>query len=164
MQARRIGASHPFPAIDEFRIGVMEPVDGPARDEDGSPDINLELLIGRFGPEYQNVFWNHLLRPRPHFGGSISTDGGTDLAYVGLTWDIFLTPWLFIEGSVGGAIHDGPDSEFGCSVDFRESGSVGAMLSDRWALMATVDHMSNASLCDENRGLTTVGLHLGRKF
>ncbi len=26
--------------------------------------------------------------------------------------------------------------------------------------MATVDHMSNANLCDENRGLTSVGLRL----
>jgi len=32
-----------FPAIDEFRMGVLEPVDGPAVDKDRSPDINLEL-------------------------------------------------------------------------------------------------------------------------
>ena len=71
-----------FPAIDEFRMGVLEPVDGPAEDKDRSPDINLELLLGRFGPHYQSTFWNHLLRPRLHFGGSISTDGGTSLAYI----------------------------------------------------------------------------------
>jgi hypothetical protein len=53
-----------FPAVDEFRIGAMEPVDGPGRDKEGSPDINLEFLLGRFGPQYQNAFWNHFLRPR----------------------------------------------------------------------------------------------------
>ena len=105
-----------FPAIDEFRMGVLEPVDGPAEDKDRSPDINLELLLGRFGPHYQSTFWNHLLRPRLHFGGSISTDGGTSLAYSGLTWDVFLTQRLFVEGSFGGAIHDGSNEEFGCKV------------------------------------------------
>jgi hypothetical protein len=153
-----------FPALDEVRIGVMEPVDGPGKDKDGSPDINLEVLLGRFGPQYQNELWNHFLRPRLHFGGSISTNGGTNLAYAGLTWEIFLTRRLFVEGSFGGAIHDGPDDDFGCSVNFRESASVGVMLSNRWSIMATVDHMSNANLRDENRGLTTVGLRFGRKF
>jgi len=153
-----------FPAIDEFRVGVLEPVDGPAEDKDGPPDINLELLLGRFGPQYQNVFWNNFLRPRLHFGGSISTDGGTSLVHTGLTWDVFLTQRLFVEGSFGGAIHDGDDHQFGCTVDFRESGSVGLMFGKHWELMATVDHMSNADLCDENRGLTTVGLRLGRKL
>ena len=38
------------------------------------------------------------------------------------------------------------------------------MFGKHWELMATVDHMSNADLCDENRGLTTVGLRLGRKL
>jgi hypothetical protein len=153
-----------FPAVDEFRIGAMEPVDGPGRDKDGSPDINLEFLLGRFGPQYQSALWNHFLRPRLHFGGSISTNGGTNLAYAGLTWKVFLTRRLFVEGAFGGAIHDGPDNDFGCSVNFRESGSVGVMLSDRWDIMATVEHMSNANLFDENRGLTTVGMRFGRKF
>jgi len=93
-----------------------------------------------------------------------STDGGTSLVYTGLTWDVFLTQRLFVEGSFGGAIHDGDDHQFGCTVDFRESGSVGLMFGKHWELMATVDHMSNADLCDENRGLTTVGLRLGRKL
>jgi lipid A 3-O-deacylase len=153
-----------FPAIEEFRIGAMEPVDGPGQDKGGSPDINLEFLLGRFGPQYQNALWNHFLRPRLHFGGSLSTNGGTNLAYAGLTWDVFLTRRLFIEATFGGAIHDGPDNVFGGSVTFRESASVGVMLSDRWDVMATVDHMSNANLRDENRGLTMVGLRLGRKF
>ena len=153
-----------FPAIDELRIGAMEPVDGPHQDKNGSHNINLEFLLGRFGPQYQNALWNHFLRPRLHFGGSISTNGGTNLAYAGLTWEVFLTRRLFVEAAFGGAIHDGPDNDFVFSVNFRESASVGVMLSDRWDIMATVDHMSNANLRDENRGLTTVGLRLGRKF
>jgi hypothetical protein len=153
-----------FPMIDEFRLGVMEPIDGPSDDKYRSPDINLELLFGRFGQPYQSPFWNNFLRPRLNVGGTISTDGGTSLAYTGLTWDVFIARRLFVEGSFGGAVHDGSDAVFGCSLNFRESGSVGLMLTERWDLMTTVDHMSNANLCDKNRGLTTVGMRLGRKF
>jgi len=81
-------------------------VDGPQED--------LELLFGRFGPTYQNTFWNHFLRPRLTFGTSISTGGGTDEFYGGLTWDVFLTRTLFIEAFAGGALHDGDDDDFGC--------------------------------------------------
>ncbi len=155
-----------FPALDEFRLGVLQPVDGPHDDEDGGPNVNLELLFGRFGPQYENIFLNNFLRPRPHIGGSINTDGNTDQFYWGLTWDVFLTQRIFIEGSFGGAVHDGDDDddEFGCSVNFRESGSIGYNLSERWNVLVTVDHMSNADLCDENRGLTNVGIRFGRKF
>ncbi len=38
------------------------------------------------------------------------------------------------------------------------------MLSERWDVMATVDHMSNADLCDANRGLTNVGIRIGRRW
>jgi hypothetical protein len=38
------------------------------------------------------------------------------------------------------------------------------MLSERWDMLATVDHMSNANLCDGNRGLTDVGIRFGRKW
>ena len=33
--------------IDETRIGVLEPVDGPSGDKFGAPDINLEVLFER---------------------------------------------------------------------------------------------------------------------
>jgi lipid A 3-O-deacylase len=153
-----------FPAIDELRLGILESVDGPKDDKGGSPDVNLELLLGRFGPAYQSAFWNHFLRPRPTLGTSINTGGGTDEFYGGFTWDAFLTRRLFVEAFAGGALHDGDDDYFGCRANFREAGSVGIMLSAHWDLLATVDHMSNANLCDENRGLTNIGIRLGRKW
>ena len=77
---------------------------------------------------------------------------------------LFLTRRLFLEGSAGGALDTGDDHAFGCTANFRESGSVGIMLSERWDMLATVDHMSNANLRDENRGLTLVGIRFGRKW
>jgi len=148
----------------EFRAGAMFGVDGPGDDKKGTPDVNLELLYGPFGGEYQNGFLNHFLRPRLHFGATINTEGNTSQLYAGFTWDVFLTRRLFIEGSFGGAVHNGDDTFFGCQANFHESGSVGFMLTERWDVMATVDHMSNANLCDANRGLTNVGFRIGRRW
>jgi lipid A 3-O-deacylase len=156
-----IGAN---PAFVEFRVGALFGIDGPKGDKDGTPDVNLELLYGPIGAEYQNAFLNHLLRPRLHVGGTINTEGNTSELYAGFTWDVFLTQRLFIEGSFGGAVHDGDDTSFGCRASFRESGSVGFMLSERWDVMGTVDHMSNDNLCDANRGLTNVGIRIGRRW
>jgi hypothetical protein len=41
----------------------------------------------------------------------------------------------------------GPGSE-------RIGAAVGFRLTERWSVMATIEHMSNAGLCIENRGLT----------
>jgi lipid A 3-O-deacylase len=97
-------------------------------------------------------------------GSTINTEGNTSELYAGFTWDTFLTRRLFIEGSLGGAVHDGDDAYFGCRANFRESGSVGFMLSERWDVLAIVDHMSNANLCDPNRGLTNIGIRFGRRW
>ena len=111
--------------IDETRIGILESVDGPSEDKHGAPDINVEVLFERFGPEYQSSVLNYFLRPRLDIGTSISTDGDTSEVYTGLTWDVFLTRRLFLEGSAGAALHPGDDRDFGCTANFRESGSVG---------------------------------------
>jgi lipid A 3-O-deacylase len=151
-------------ALFELRAGVLFGFDGPKEDKEGTPDVNVELLYGPIGAEYQNNFLNHFLRPRLHLGGTINTEGNTSQLYAGFTWDLFLTQRLFIEGPFGGAVHDGDDTYFGCRAVFRESGSVGFMLSEQWDAMATVDHMSNADLCDANRGLTNVGIRVGRRW
>jgi hypothetical protein len=110
--------------------------------------------------------------PRPHIGGSLNFDDKTSFAYAGLTWTVDITPRFFIEGSFGGAIHNGSTGRvvpvdrnaLGCSPLFRESGSVGVRLSANWSVMATVEHLSNAGLCSQNRGLTNIGARLGYTF
>jgi hypothetical protein len=52
----------------------------------------------------------------------------------------------------------------GCAVTFRESATAGFRITQNWSIMATVEHMSNAGLCVENRGLTNAGLRLGYTF
>jgi len=76
------------------------------------------MLYGPIGGEYRKPFLNQLLRPRLHFGGTINTEGNTNELYAGFTWDVFLTRRLFVEGSFGGALHDGDDTYFGCRANF----------------------------------------------
>ena len=52
----------------------------------------------------------------------------------------------------------------GCSPLFRESASVGYRFTPSWSIMATIEHLSNAGICAQNRGLTNVGVRLGYTF
>ncbi len=99
-------------------------------------------------------------------GFSVNSAGDTNQLYFGLTGDSWLNEWSFLEFSFGGAYHDGPlnvsnVTSYGCSLLFRESASLGFLLIERWRLLLTVDHISNANLCDRNRGLTNAGLRIG---
>lgn len=159
----------PFPAMDEFRVGVFAANLEGGGSEEGDYVINGELLFGRLEGSYGDPILDHYLRPRPHIGVSLATDEGTNQAYAGLTWDIKLTDRIFVETSFGGVLHDGPtDSDdpdsYGCSLLFRESASLGFALSPRARLLLTVDHISNAGLCDQNQGLTNAGVRLGYRW
>lgn len=157
--------------FEEFRIGAFAHQVENSPGEEGV-DLNLELLFNEVPGAYESRILQHFLTPRPHIGASINLNGDTSQFYFGLTWDLRLTDRLFFESTFGGAVHDGPhesekgegESEFGCTLSFRESASLGYDLSERWAIMLTVDHMSNAGLCDHNRGLTNAGVRLGYKW
>ncbi|HEX2556205.1 MAG TPA: acyloxyacyl hydrolase [Microvirga sp.] len=157
--------------VSEFRIGgsAQEP-GGP---EEGSANITGEILFAK--PFTAADLFTSYFIPRPHLGGSVNLRGDTSFAYAGLTWTYDLTSWLFVEGSFGGAVHTGNtesskgrvglnENALGCSPLFRESGSVGVRLSTNWSLIATIEHMSNAGLCAQNRGLTNVGARVGYTF
>ena len=55
-------------------------------------------------------------------------------------------------------------SALGCSPLFRESASLGVRLNARWSVVATVEHLTNAGACQQNRGLTNLGARLGYRF
>ena len=52
----------------------------------------------------------------------------------------------------------------GCHASFREAASVGYRFNANWRLMATFEHMSNAGLCVQHRGLTNYGVRVGYVF
>jgi hypothetical protein len=163
--------AQPMSFVSELRIGAS--AQDPWSPERGSANITGEILFAK--PFTAADLFTSYFIPRPHLGASLNTRGDTSFGYAGLTWTIDITPRFFIEASFGGAVHNGntqsnpalipPDrSALGCSPLFRESGSVGFRISPNWSVMATIEHLSNAGICSQNRGLTNVGARIGYSF
>jgi lipid A 3-O-deacylase len=155
--------------LSEFRFGFS--AQDPWGPERGSANAAGEVLFAK--PFTAADLFTSYFVPRPHVGGSLNFDTKTSYAYAGLTWTVDVTPRVFVEGSLGGALHNGStDPRFtppgrqalGCSPLFREAGSIGVRLSDKWSMTATVEHLSNGGTCADNRGLTNVGARLGYAF
>jgi len=160
--------ANPYPAFSELhevRAGVYaHDLTGPAHERDGV-DINGEILFR--SPDF--LAW--AFAPRPRLGGTVSTNGGTSLAYADLGWTIGLTDRIFTDLSIGGAIHDGSlggssprDNAYGCRVNFHETLSLGYRVAPTVSVMLSAEHMSNARLCKNNDGLTNLGIRLGYAF
>lgn len=132
-------------------------------------DVNVELLFDV--PSLTQ--WLTLGELRPHLGATINFGGLESMVYGGVSWTvpIFDSP-VFFEASLGGAVHNGstdgsaihPARDLGCGLLFRESASLGVMITENASIMASVEHASNANLCDGNRGLTNMGIRVGWKF
>ena len=162
----RTAAIAPPPMFWEVRLGGT--AHDPWSPEKGSADVNGEILYGK---SYVSGNPNPFI-PRFHVGTSINTAGKTSYAYAGLTWTFNMTDRSFVEGSFGGAVHNGQTGDvpragyngLGCSPLFRESGAIGYRLTQNWSLLVTIDHMSSAGLCNPNRGLTNIGGKIGYRF
>ena len=159
--------------VSDLRFGLSAQDPWGNEGRNGSANLTGEILFAK--PFTASDLFTSYFIPRPHLGGSLNTNDRTSFAYAGLTWTIDITPSIFIEGSLGGAVHNGDThsnpvlvardhQSLGCSPLFRESGSVGVRLSANWSVMATIEHLSNAGLCTQNRGLTNVGARVGYSF
>jgi lipid A 3-O-deacylase len=134
-------------------------------------DVNVELLFDV--PSMSEwLAWGQL---RPHLGATVNFAGLESMVYGGLSWTLPIADSpVFLEASFGGAVHNGsigpygaatyPARDLGCAFSFREAVSLGVMINDNASIMATVEHASNANLCQSNRGLTNMGIRLGYKF
>ena len=155
--------------IDSFTFGVMQQ-DVESNPIEDSISINLEVL---FASKLKGLPWS----PHPVIGATINTDNNTNQLYGGMGWQYDFSERFYTEIFLGGAIHDGeedPDTPlagnrethraYGCPLNFRESLSFGWRLSSQYSLMATVSHISNASLCDANDGLTNAGIRVSRRY
>lgn len=152
----------------ELRLGVF--AHDPWSPEKGGVDINAEGLTPRLfalgNPNFEPLV------PRLHAGTTLNTADKTSSLYAGFTWTLDLGEKFFVEGSLGGAVHNGkadsafyPDrSALGCSPLFREAASIGYRITPALSVMATVEHLSNGGLCSHNRGLTNAGVRLGYSF
>lgn len=111
--------------------------------------------------------------PRFHIGSSANFNG-TRYAYAGATWTVDLSKTVFVEASLGAAINDGktgsivPENRLnvGCNGGSREAAALGVRLSDRWSLVATLEHFSATGCSDKDRprGPANIGARLGYTF
>jgi lipid A 3-O-deacylase len=164
-------------ALSEVRGGILaHSADEPGAlfgvlDTSRVQDINVELLFDV--PSLTEwVSWGEL---RPHLGATVNFGQLESMVYGGVSWTVpVLDGPVFVEASLGAAVHNGgtgpygtataPARDLGCAVMFRESASIGVMVTETASVMATVEHASNANLCQSNRGLTNVGIRFGWRF
>ena len=161
--------------ISEVRGGIVaQGWGGQAVDKEQGVGINGEIVFR--SPDFLSV----ILAPRPVIGATIALDSdATSQIYAGLDWRFDLTERFYINGGVGGAIHNGETDPFdpvhdtgrknhtvflGCRTLFRLSGDVGYRVTDRLNASAYWAHLSNAGLCTDNEGLDTLGARLGWSF
>lgn len=161
--------------VDEVRLGVYNHEMSLFRDgtEEDGVDINGEVLFDNLRVETGTNWLDHFLSPRPVLGITVAThEDATSFIYGGFAWDWNFWGPAFVEGNFGFAVHDGKtdlnpsgtENELGCRVNFHESASIGYELTEHHRLMVTAEHISNASICDENEGLTNVGMRYGYRF
>ena len=153
--------------IDQARLGIMDHeltlfLDN--RREDGV-SYNAELLFK--SPSW--LAWAYA--PKPQLGVTYAPDGNaTSFAYASLAWDRRISQQWFVEGSLGMAIHDGETdrsntrNELGCRWNSNQSISLGYDVDKHHRLMLTFQHISNADLCDENAGITNLGVRYSYRF
>ncbi len=166
MPAARVLAD---PGVSEVRVGVLlhdQALFFHERKEKGE-DLNLEAL---FDPPPWKVI-KAVLSPRPHVGVSINNKGETSQLYGGLTWEWRPFRNAFIDASLGLSLHDGDlqssrrDLEsLGLRVLFRESIEVGYRFYGRHGVSFVMDHISNAGIARENRGISSMGIRYGYRF
>ena len=163
--------------VDEVRAGLafhgvyytMIPQDFGDWDLSRLEDVTFDVLFT--SPDLDAFRW--IGAPRPEIGATINLEGEDSLVHAGLTWQahLFDSP-VFVEGTFGAAIHNGylgdeapaGRRQFGCRVNFYERFGVGVDLTENATATLSYEHTSNAELCDQNAGLSNLGLKFGWKF
>jgi len=151
----------------EARVGLAAA--NPGGRESGLLNINGEVLTPRALALNDRITAAFL--PRFHLGSSVNFNG-TRYAYAGATWTVDLSKAVFVEASLGAAVNDGktggviPENRLnvGCSSGSREAAALGVRLSDRWSLVATLEHFSALGCSDKPRGPANFGAKLGYSF
>jgi lipid A 3-O-deacylase len=163
----------PAPAWEaRFGLGAANP----GGRESGLANLGGEILTPRvatLNDRFANAFM-----PRFHLGSSLNLNG-TQYAYAGATWTVDLSRAMFVEASVGAALNNGktgaaiPENRLnvGCNTGARGAAALGFRLSDRWSLIATLEHFSTTG-CSDNpalgaggpKGPSNFGARLGYTF
>lgn len=158
----------PLPAW-EARLGIAAA--NPGGRESGLLNLSGEIISPR-AIALDDRFTAALI-PRFHLGASANFNG-TRYAYAGATWTVDISKTVFVEASLGAAVNDGktgailPENRLavGCNTGTREAAALGVRLTDRWSLVATLEHFSTLGCSDRDkpRGPANFGAKLGYSF
>lgn len=163
--------------FNEIRVGVLDhDTDLVGTNLEGGVDVGVELL----SPPIEAL--SFIGTPRAVLGAQVNTDGYTNMIYLGLLaqWEFAEGVFqpedsFFLEGTVGGAWHDGktdvrgtPEADewksHGSRLVFRTGFGAGYRFNEQWSLVATFSHISNADIEQPNEGSNDVGLRVGMRF
>lgn len=157
-------------SVKEIRLGATASIQAKSTFESGF----YPTVVLYFDPldSANAATWREkLLRPQLHAGLSVSSAGNASQVYAGFNWKVDITDRVFLDLGFGGTVHngdlddDGTDGpKLGCSLLFHEYAAAGFRVTDKVDILATIDHSSNADLCDVNDGISHAGLMLAYKF
>ncbi|WP_170253312.1 MULTISPECIES: acyloxyacyl hydrolase [Alphaproteobacteria] len=157
-------------SIKEIRAGVTGSIQARSTFEPGFfPTVALyfDPLDRANAATWQDT----LLRPRVHLGASINSAGEASQIFGGFNWTVDLTDRFYIDLSFGGTAHNGDNKDdssdgpkLGCTLMFRESAAAGFRVTDKFDIVASIDHSSNANLCAPNDGISHAGVAIAYKF
>ena len=171
---RQAGIENLFREKYEVRIGAF--AHGIGGREKGSADINAELILPDFWPKewFASKPILRALLPRPHVGAMGNFNSRTSYVYAGGLWTLPLPYNFFVEGFVGGSLHNGSKGgdathvALGCTTLFHSGGSIGYRFNSQWNVTFTFDHLSNGNAvlhaCPNNQGLNQYGVRIGYSF
>jgi lipid A 3-O-deacylase len=110
--------------------------------------------------------------PSPYAFASVSTEGATNFAAVGLSWKI--GGRVFLRPGIGLAVHDRSShvvhgnlrADFGSRILFEPEIGLGFRIDERWSAEASWVHMSHAGLFNsrQNPGIDNIGVRLNYRF
>jgi hypothetical protein len=106
--------------------------------------------------------------------GSVNTSGGDDFLSGGFAWRLHLSPRVYAQAGIGGAVQDGPATQhpapggrldLGSRFLFEPEATLGVNLSPRWAVELSYLHLSHGYLAGSNNpGLDDLGLRVIYRF
>ena len=110
--------------------------------------------------------------PSPYAFASVSTEGATNFAAVGLSWKI--GGRVFLRPGIGLAVHDRSShvvhgdlrADFGSRILFEPELGLGFRIDERWSAEASWVHMSHGGLFNsrQNPGMDNIGMRLSYRF
>lgn len=117
----------------------------------GEYDVFDDSKAAEFVLEYRAKSWNWYTAS-PLFGVMATTDGAV-YGFAGIGFDWFLSNnWVLNPNFAAGAYHNGSGKDLGSAIEFRSGLEINYAFEDRSRLGLAFNHISNASIGNENPG------------